>query len=193
MLNANTPFRMHSWDLCVQNVWAITVFKSSWPIPSLFVLLSSRGGSSSRKTKCSSSSDWKRSLQSDCQCFRYISDAHKLLLKWVDAIFFSRREHWIDMVRCVGEVGTSEQLWEEYFADPSWWWDNRVHKVHLLPCCRYKDWSNNWSHNVLLVSGFRHLVKHLGFNLCFASVEVEWRWLNHHSGKYIVPWLLGAD
>ena len=28
-----------------------------------------------------------------------------------------------------GEAQTIEQLWEEYFADPSQWWDNRVDKV----------------------------------------------------------------
>jgi hypothetical protein len=28
-----------------------------------------------------------------------------------------------------GEAQTKEQLWKEYFADPSQWWDNRVAKV----------------------------------------------------------------
>jgi len=30
-----------------------------------------------------------------------------------------------------GEAQTIEKVWEEYFADPSHWWDNRVHKVSL--------------------------------------------------------------
>jgi len=28
-----------------------------------------------------------------------------------------------------GEAQTNEQVWEEYFADPLQWWDNRVYKV----------------------------------------------------------------
>jgi len=30
-----------------------------------------------------------------------------------------------------GEAQTIEQVWEEYFADPLQWWDNRIYKVSL--------------------------------------------------------------
>jgi len=31
----------------------------------------------------------------------------------------------------LGEAQTIEEVWEEYFADPLQWWDNRVYKVSL--------------------------------------------------------------
>jgi len=33
----------------------------------------------------------------------------------------------------LGETRTIEQLWEQHFADPSQWWDNRVDKVSPGP------------------------------------------------------------
>jgi len=31
-----------------------------------------------------------------------------------------------------GEPESVEELWREYFADPTQWWDNRADKVRLL-------------------------------------------------------------
>jgi len=40
-----------------------------------------------------------------------------------------------------GEAQRIEQVWEQYFADPSQWWDNRVNKVSLgLPVDVRKLW-----------------------------------------------------
>ncbi|KAG0581800.1 hypothetical protein M758_3G008300 [Ceratodon purpureus] len=50
-----------------------------------------------------------------------------------------------------GEAQTKEQLWKEYFADPSQWWDNRVAKINpRSPDFRHKAtrkalWLDGWS------------------------------------------------
>jgi len=66
------------------------------------------------------------------QCFRYVSDARPHGKKWV--LSHSERM-WLTYMKYVpielGEAQTVEQVWEEYFADPLQWWDNRVYKVSL--------------------------------------------------------------
>jgi len=80
-----------------QDICAISVFRSPWPIyPSLSLPLSShiRG---SGPIRCSPfSSVWKRSPSNS---------------------------------NASGELQSVEELWKEYFADPTQWWDNRADKI----------------------------------------------------------------
>jgi hypothetical protein len=54
-----------------------------------------------------------------------------LSCKWLMQFFCGAGENVPDIADAVGsgEAQTIERLWEEYFADPSQWWDNRVDKV----------------------------------------------------------------
>jgi hypothetical protein len=51
-------------------------------------------------------------------------------MRWMGFVFPG--ENVTDM-KCVAfasdKAERTEELWEEYFADPSQWWDNRVDKV----------------------------------------------------------------
>jgi hypothetical protein len=51
-------------------------------------------------------------------------------MRWIGFVFPG--ENVTDM-KCVAlasdRAERTEELWEEYFADPSQWWDNRVDKV----------------------------------------------------------------
>lgn len=56
-----------------------------------------------------------------------------------------------------GEAQTKEQLWKEYFADPSQWWDNRVAKVSPEVIQLFDDrklFMTNWDQGLGLYEGF---------------------------------------
>jgi hypothetical protein len=63
-------------------------------------------------------------------------------MRWMGFVFPG--ENVTDM-KCVAlasdKAERTEELWEEYFADPSQWWDNRVDKVSQD--CQWVD-ARNW-------------------------------------------------
>ncbi|KAG0598383.1 hypothetical protein M758_12G068300 [Ceratodon purpureus] len=104
-----------------QDVRAITLFKSLWPTyPSLSVLWSSYEGRTGGQIRCSPLSVRKRSSRSR------------------NAAVHS------------GEAQTTEQVWEEYFVDPSQWWDNRVEKKNP----RAPDFKHKATGKALWVDGW---------------------------------------
>ena len=129
-------FLTYRCDLCDQDVHANTLVKSPWPLyPSLSVLSSSRGGNRGQ-IRCSSSV-WKRSSPSE-----NLSGMYQLvvLMERGGCKLSSLDRTWLTWGRNVphdsGKAQPIEELWEEYFADPFQWWDNRIDKVPPKTACQ---------------------------------------------------------
>lgn len=105
--------------------------------PSLIVLWSPHGPNTNGQFGCSSFlSVWKRSSSSASasgMCFGAgcENDGFGLFLQCGEMILTWMKCFAVDS----SESQTIEQLWEDFFAHPSQWWDNRVGKVSpgLLP------------------------------------------------------------
>jgi hypothetical protein len=107
-------------------------FKSQRLIrPSLLVLWSSHGPNTNGQFGCSSFlSVWERSSSSASAsgiCFGAGCENDGF------GLFFQWGEMRLTWMKCFAvdssESQTIEHLWEDFFAHPSQWWDNRVGKV----------------------------------------------------------------
>jgi hypothetical protein len=120
-------------DLCDQDACAITLLKPPRLIhPSLLLVSSSHGGRSSGEIRCSSSSFWRRPSVNTNASGMY---RMPVFVERSGCCLSLSERMWLTYMKYVsvesGEAQTIEQVWEEYFADPLQWWDNRVDKVSL--------------------------------------------------------------
>jgi len=128
-------------DMCDQDAYVITLLKPLWLIhPSLFLISSSYGGRSSGEIRCFSSSVWRRESLCNKASGMYQMPLSlersgvglplpetMWLRMWLRMWLTSMKYFPLES----GKAQMIEQIWEEYFADPSQWWDNRVDKVSL--------------------------------------------------------------
>lgn len=111
---------------------SISSFKSPRPIrPSLLVLWSSHGANTNGQCGCSPfSSVWKRSSSSANASGMYVGAGCE---NGGFDLFLQCGGVRLTWMKCIAvdssESQTIEQLWEDFIAHPSQWWDNRVGKV----------------------------------------------------------------
>jgi hypothetical protein len=120
-------------DLCDQDAFVITLLRPPRLIhPSLLLVSFSHGGRSSGEIRCSSSSSsfWRRASVSTNASGMY---RMPVFVERSGCCLSLSERMWLTLMKCVpvesGEAQTIEQVWNEYFADPLQWRDNRVDKV----------------------------------------------------------------
>jgi hypothetical protein len=123
-------------DLCDQDACVITHLKPPRLIhPSLLLVSSSHGGRSSGEIRYSSSSFWRRLSVSTNSSNSSGMYRMPVFVERSGCCLSLSERMWLTYMKYVpvesGEAQTIEQVWEEYFADPLQWWDNRVDKVSL--------------------------------------------------------------
>jgi len=86
-----------------------------------------------------------------------------------------------------GEPELVEELWKEYFADPTQWWDNRADKVRLIDNGKWIQWSDQQVTQMFVACTRPWAVRIVTIALL---VGIEWRdhCLDHCSVNYKCSW-----